>query len=60
MQNIDNDLLFDEFVDYQPIFDDDGSADAWPEAEVVDGKDDNENKKSIIVLMSCGITLQIF
>ena len=40
LQNIDNDLLFDEFVDYQSMCDDD----TWAEAEVVDGKDENENK----------------
>ena len=41
MQNIDNDLLFDdEFINYQSICDDD----TWAEAEVVDGKDENENK----------------
>ena len=44
LQNIDNDLLLDEFVDYQSICDDDISADAWAEAEVVDEKDDNKNK----------------
>ena len=44
MENIDNDLLFDVFVDYQSMCDDDISADAWAEAEVVDGKDKNENK----------------
>ena len=44
LQYIGNDLQFDEFVDYQSICDDDISADAWAEAEVVDGKDDNENK----------------
>ena len=44
MQNIDNDVLLDEFVDYQSMCDDDISADAWAEAEVVDEKDNNENK----------------
>ena len=44
MQNIDNDLLFDEFVHNQPMCGDDISADAWAEAEVVDGKEENENK----------------
>ena len=44
LQNIDNDLLFDEFVDYQSMCDDDISADSWAQAEVVDGKDENENK----------------
>ena len=44
MQNIDNDLLFDEFVDYQSMCDDDIGVDALAEAEVVDGKDENENK----------------
>ena len=44
LQNIDNDLLLDEFVDYQSMCDDDISADAWAETEVVDGKDENENK----------------
>ena len=40
MQNIDSDLLFDEFVDYQSMCDED----TWAEAEVIDGKDENENK----------------
>ena len=44
MQDIANDLLFDEFVDYQSMCDDDISADAWAEAEVVDAKDENGNK----------------
>ena len=44
MQKIANDLLFDEFVDYQSMCDDDISADAWAEAELVHGKDENENK----------------
>ena len=44
LQNIDNDLLFDEFVDYQSMCDNDISTDAWAEVEVVDGKDENENK----------------
>ena len=44
LQNIDNVLLLDEFVDYQSMCDDDISADAWAETEVVDGKDENENK----------------
>ena len=44
LQNIDNDLLFDEFIDYQSVCDDDISADAWAEAEVVYRKDENENK----------------
>ena len=45
LQNIDNDLLFDEFVDYQSMCEMvDISADAWAEAEVVDGKDENENE----------------
>ena len=36
MQNIDNDLLFDEFGDYQSMYDDDISADAWSdEADIV-------------------------
>ena len=36
MQNIDNDLLFDEFVDYQSMYDDDISADVWSdEADIV-------------------------
>ena len=36
MQNIDNDLLFDEFVDYQSMYDDDISADAWSdEADII-------------------------
>ena len=37
-------MLLDEFVDYQSMCDDDISADAWAEAEVVDEKDENENK----------------
>ena len=44
LQNIDNDLLLDEFVDYQSMCDDNISADAWAEAEVVDRKDENESK----------------
>ena len=40
LKNINNDLLFDEFVDYQSMCDND----TWAEAEVVDGKDENENK----------------
>ena len=40
MQNVDNDLLFDEFNDYRSMCDDD----TWAEAEVVDRKDENENK----------------
>ena len=44
LQNIDNDLLFDECADYQSMCDDDINADAWAEAEVVDEKDENENK----------------
>ena len=40
MQNVDNDLLFDEFNDYHSMCDDD----TWAEAEVVDRKDENENK----------------
>ena len=44
LQNIDNDLLFDEFIDYQSVRDDDISADAWAEANVVGRKDENENK----------------
>ena len=44
MQNIDNDLLFDEFVEYQYMCDDDISANIWAEAQVVNGKDENENK----------------
>ena len=44
LQNIDNDLLFDEFVDYQSMCYDDISADVWAEAEVVDEKNENENK----------------
>ena len=36
LQNIDNDLLFDEFVDYQSMYDDDISADAWSdEADII-------------------------
>ena len=45
LQNIDNDLLFDEFVDYQSMCDDNISDDAWAQA-------------NITVLMSCGITFQ--
>ena len=37
-------LLLDEFVDYLSICDDDISSDAWAEAEVVDGKYENEKK----------------
>ena len=44
LQNIDNDLLFDEFLDHQSMCNDDIRADAWDEAQVVDGKDENENK----------------
>ena len=44
MLNIVHDLLFGEFHDYQSICEDDASADTWTEAEVVDGKDENENK----------------
>ena len=44
LQNVDNDLLLDEFVDYQSMCDDKISADARAEAEVVDRKDENENK----------------
>ena len=36
LQNIDNDLLFNEFVDYQSMYDDDISADAWSdEADII-------------------------
>ena len=43
LQNIDNDLLFDEFVEYQYMCDDDISANIWAEAQLVNGKDENEN-----------------
>ena len=44
LQNIDNDMLFDEFVDNQSICDDDISPDGWAKAGVVDVKDENKNK----------------
>ena len=52
LQNISNDVPFDEFVNYQSMFDDDISADAWAENKRM------KTRQSIIVLMSCSITLQ--
>ena len=52
LQNISNDVPFDEFVNYQSMFDDDISADAWAENKRM------KTRQSIIVLMSCFITLQ--
>ena len=37
-------ITCNEFVDYLSMSDDDISADAWAEAEVVNGEDENENK----------------
>ena len=46
LQNIDNDLLFDESVDYQSMCDDNISAGAWAETKVVEGKDENDSPLS--------------
>ena len=52
LQNISNDVPFDEFVNDQSMFDDGISADAWAENKRM------KTRQSIIVLMSCFITLQ--
>ena len=36
--------LFEEFADYQSLIDDETGHNAWSEAEVVDGKDEDGNK----------------
>ena len=43
MEGVDNDKVFEEFVDYQSLNDVIGH-NAWSEAEAVDGKDENGNK----------------
>ena len=44
MEGEDNDIVFEEFVDYQSLTDDEIGHNAWSEAEVVDGKDEDGNK----------------
>ena len=44
MERVDNDKVFEEFVDYQSLTDDEIGHNAWSEAEVVDGKDEDGNK----------------
>ena len=45
MEGVDNDKIFEEFVDYQSLTDNEiGHNNAWSEAEVVDGKDEDCNK----------------
>ena len=44
MEGVDNDKVFEEFVNYQPLTDDEIGHNAWSEAEVVDGKDEDGNK----------------
>ena len=44
MEGVDNDKVFEEFVDYQSLTDDEIRHNAWSEAEVVDGKDEDSNK----------------
>ncbi len=44
MEGIDNDKVFEEFVDYQSLTDDEIGHNAWSEAEVVDGEDEDGNK----------------
>ena len=43
MEGVDNDKVFEEFVDYQSLNDEIGH-NAWSEAELVDGKDEDGNK----------------
>ena len=43
MEGVDNDKVFEEFVDYQSLNDEIGH-NAWSEAEAVDGKDEDGNK----------------
>ena len=43
MEGVDNDKVFEEFVDYQSLNDEIGH-NTWSEAEVVDGKDEDGNK----------------
>ena len=43
MEGVDNDKVFEEFVDYQSLNDEIGH-NAWSEAESVDGKDEDGNK----------------
>ena len=44
MEGVDNDKVFEEFVDYHSLTDDEIGHNAWSEAEVVDGKDEDGNK----------------
>ena len=44
MERVDNDKVFEEFVDYQSLTDDEIEHNAWLEAELVDGKDEDGNK----------------
>ena len=44
MEGVDNDKVFEEFEDYQSLTDDQIGHNAWSEAEVVDGKDEDGNK----------------
>ena len=44
MEGVDNDKVFEEFVDYQSLTDDEIGHNAWSEAEVIDGKDEDGNK----------------
>ena len=44
MEVADNDKVFEEFGDYQSLADDEIGHNAWSEAAVVDGKDEDDNK----------------
>ena len=44
MEGVDNDKVLEEFVDYQSLTDDEIGHNHWSEAEVVDGKDEDDNK----------------
>ena len=44
MEGVDNDKVFEEFVDYQPLTDNEIGHNAWSEAAVVDGKGEDGNK----------------
>ena len=44
MEVVDNDKVFEEFGDYQSLTDDEIGHNAWSEAAVVDGKEEDDNK----------------
>ena len=44
MEEVDNEKVFEEFVDYQSLADDEIGRNALSEAEIVDGKDEDGNK----------------